>query len=312
MAFAWIRQLEIHLSSSTRKKKVVFGSSQDTLSISVEGAKYMSALKDSCTIKIDNLSYYDIVNIIDGKFYDVEVKAGYKSMGLQTIFKGGVIYISNSLNTDRSNTVIILCASQLIAKFGQKRLNISLNSSINMYSAIKLICRKAGIANPNVSTQLKKKLMTAASATNSTAAAWIETLAKENPTFVVNSDSIMDSPVNIFDSAKSKLRVIKLKNDFINLSGGYPQLTETGLRLSVMPTFSFMCGDIIELDNSIINLAVYSQEQALKNYGYYLDKEGQYVITEMSYFLQNRGDNFSVTIQAKSLTLLSNITRTIS
>ena len=38
----------------------------------------MSALKDVCTIKISNLTYSEITQIITGKFFDIEVWCGYK------------------------------------------------------------------------------------------------------------------------------------------------------------------------------------------------------------------------------------------
>lgn len=310
MANAWMRILEVHLSSTKLKKKYVFGANDtvnsENFSINVQGYKYMSTLKDSCTIKIDNLTYTEVVNIISGEYYDVEVKAGYRSLGAQTIFKGGVLYISNSLNTDRTNTIIILCASQLIAKFGQSRLNLSLNSGINLYSALRFVCKRAGIPNSSISTQFKKKFLQEISNVNNTAASWIDALTQNNTSYIANSDSIVGDTVSIFDANKSNARVIKLKNTFINLNGGYPQLTAEGIRLSIMPTFSFMCGDVIEIDNSIINLPVENKNEVSKNYGYYLDKDGQYMITEMTYQLQNRGSDFSINIMGKSRSLISN------
>lgn len=309
MAKAWMRLLEVHLTSTKLKKKFVFGAKQypeENLNIDVKGYKYMSALKDECVIKLDNLTYVEITQLISGQYYDVEVKAGYKNFGLKTMFKGGVLYISNSLNSDKTHTAIILCTSYMVAKFGQSRLKLSLNSGINLYSAIRFVCRRAGMPNSNVSTQFKKQFLQDICVVNETCGSWLDELAKNNESYIVNSDSdIANSFVTMFDANKSSARIIKLTSNFINLVGGYPQLTNNGLTLSVMPTFSFMCGDIIELDNSIINISVLSKEEMQKNYGYYLDKDGQYMITQMSYHLQNRGANFSIDISAKSRSLIS-------
>lgn len=131
---AWMRILEVHLTSRLLKRKFIFGTNDDVtdnnLNISITGSKYMSTLKDICTIKIDNLTYDEIIAIIKGQYYDVEVRCGYKDAGSRIIFKGGVLYISNSLNSDKTNTAIILCGSQLVARYGQSRINLTLNSDI--------------------------------------------------------------------------------------------------------------------------------------------------------------------------------------
>lgn len=319
MSQAWIRLLEVHLVSTKLKRKFVFGrresldgSLREQLNIDVIGYKYMSSLKDSCTIRIDNLTYTEVVSIIKGQYYDVEVKCGYRSSGLKTIFKGGVLYISNSLNSDKTNTIIILCASQMIAKYGQSRLNLSLNSGINLYSAINFACKKAGIKNANISSQFKKKFLQDTTNVDNTIASWLDKLAQENESYIVNSDSIADSTFSIFDATLSNQRVIKLKNDFIDLVGGYPQLTNQGLSLSIMPTFSFLCGDVIEIDNSLISLPVQDKSELSKNYGYFLDKDGQYMIIEQSFHLQNRGASFSITLSCKARNLISKLSGGVS
>lgn len=306
MAKAWIRVLEVRLTSSLLKRQLVFGSGESELNIEVQGTKYMSTLKDTCVVRISNLTYKEIVQIIQGKFYDVEVKAGYRNSNIQTVFKGGVLYVSNAINDTKTNTIILVCTSQMIAKYGQSRLNLSLNSGINLYSAIKFIARRAGIPNSNVSTQFKKQFLQDVVNVNENAASWIDNLCSDNSSFIVNSDSIVDSVFSVYDSNKSNARVIKLNNDNINLIGGYPRLTSNGLSLSIMPTFSFMCGDVIQIDNSIIQIPVASKEEVQKNYGYYLDKDGMYMIFEIEYSLQNRGPDFSFNLNCKTRSLISN------
>lgn len=309
---AWMRILTVTFTSSKLKKKLVFGenylNNRPDLNIDIVGYKYMSSLKDSCTIRISNLTYNEIVQLIQGEFYSVEVKAGYQSSGTQTIFKGGVLYISNSLGDRKTNTAIILCASDLVAKYGQSRLNLTLNSGINIYSALNFICKRAGIPNTNISTQFKKQFIQDVVNVNDTAASWIDKFATQNNNIIVNSDNLTEGVVMMYDANKSNARVIKLNSDNINLTGGYPQLSKDGLNLSIMPTFSFMCGDVIEVDNSIIDISATSNDVSQLSKGYYLDKDGLYTIFEMNYHLQNRGPQFSVNLTCKSRSLISNIT----
>ena len=313
---AWMRVLEVSLTSrlgeNRKTKQLVFGRNwedgRDDLNIEVSCYKYMSSLKDVATIRISNLTYYEVVQIIQGKFYDVEIKAGYRSSGAQTIFSGGVLYISNSLDDNKTNTITILCASHLVAKFGQSRLNLTLNSGINTYSALRFILGRAGLpeSHMNVSTQFKSQFLQDVVSVNDTAASWIDKFCSSNTNAITNSDSVTNSFVSLFDSNRSNARVIKLNSDTINLTGGYPQLTSDGLSLTVMPTFAFMCSDVIEIDNSVIQIPVSSNSEVMKNYGYFLDKDGHYMIYEMKYQLQNRGSSFSLQMTCKTRSLISN------
>lgn len=309
---AWMRILTVSFTSSKLKKKLVFGENylngRDDLNIDIVSHKYMSPLKDTCTIKISNLRYSEIVQLIQGEYYSVEVKAGYRSSGAQTIFKGGVLYISNSLGDRKTSTAIILCASDLVAKFGQSRINLSLNSGINLYSALNFVCRRAGIPNANISTQFKKNFLQDVMSINDTPASWVNKLCETNNTFIANSDSITDSVLMLYDSAKSNARVIKLDSNLVNLTGGFPQLTKDGLTLNLQPTFAFMCGDVVEVDNSIIDISTTTNTPEGISKGYYLDRDGLYTIYEMQYHLQNRGPNFSLQLTCKSRSLVSNIT----
>ena len=304
---AWIRILTVELTSRKLKKKLTFGNNESSnFNIDVQGYKYMSTLKDSCTIRITNINYDDIVKIIIGEYYDVKVTCGYKYGNVQTIFKGGVLWASNDLGDRRSTELILLCASDLVARYGQKRMNLTLNSGINMYSAINFICRRAGIKNTNISSQFKKKFLNDVTHIDSTPGSWIENLTNNNEYYIINSDSSTNSVLSIFDSSKSNSRVITLNSDTIDLSGGYPKLTQDGLSLSILPSFSFMCGDTIIVDNSLIDISTSSKSQSDKNVGYFLDENGMYMIFEMDYHLQNRGSAFTLNMVCKSRSLISN------
>lgn len=301
---AWKRVLTITLTSKKLHKSFTFGANNivggENLSIACTGYKYMSALKDTMTIKIDNLTYNEMTQLIMGEFYDVDIYVGYEHGNVNNIFSGGVLYISNKLNDDRTNTVIILCASKLVARYGQSRLNLTLNSGINLYSAINFICRRAGMPNANVSTQFKKQFLTEVLNVNDTSGSWLDKLCKANDKYILNSDSITGQTFSIFDAAKSNSRVIKLDKSNITLTNGYPRLTTDGLELTLLPTFNFMCGDTIQIDNSIIDISVESKEEIQKNYGAYFSQKGQYMIYEMQYVLQNRGNVFSLKLKCKN------------
>lgn len=308
---AWMRILTVTLTSSKLKRALTFGDSKRSnnveLNINVNISKYMSSLKDTCEIKIDNLTYSEIVQMISGEYYDVEVKCGYRAGNVSSVFKGGVLYISNDLGNLKTNTVTILCASLMVARFSQRRLSLSLNSGINTYSAMNFICRNAGIANSNVSEQFKNKILNDITTVSDTAASWFANFATQNPSTILNVDDISGASLSIYDINESKGRVIKLSTDKVLLTNGYPRLNAQGLTLSTTPTFPFVCGDTILIDNAFLNMSVTSDKDANKNYGFYLDRDGLYVIFELSYELTNRSNEFSLTMQCKSRSLIANI-----
>lgn len=301
---AWMRVLTVILTSKDFKKSFSFGSNytkgKEDLAINCTVTKYMSTLKDRAIIEIDNLTQNEITQIIMGKFYDVQIWAGYQKGNINKIFSGGVLYISNRLNADKTTTIVILCASDLVAKYGQNRINLTLNSGINLYSAIEFICRRAGVPNSNVSTQFKKKFLEEVMNVNDTSASWLDKLCSQNTSYITNSDSVLENTFSIFDANESNARVINLNNSNILLSGGYPRLTNEGLNLNLLPTFNFVCGDIIKIDNSILDISVSSESEISKNYGAYFSQKGEYMITEMKYTLQNRGQVFDLELKCKN------------
>ena len=305
----WMRDLSITFSNG--KKKITFGNNRKKglpdFNINVQISKYMSPVKDEATIRITNLTYYEIVTLMEGKFTDVEIKAGYKETGSLPVFKGGVIYISNSLGNRKENTVIILCASDLVAKYQSRLLNLSLNSGINIYSALNAICKRAGIPNSNISPQFKKEFVQNVLTVNSTAPDYFNSLLQKNGDYFANSDSVNGSSFSIYNVTNTTGRVIPLNNNFINLLGGYPQLTSEGLHITVTPTFNFVCGDTIKIEKSLINMGVSSNIVNSKTLGYYLDEDGLYTIYQMTYNLTNRDSDFSINMLCKSRKRLNKV-----
>lgn len=323
---AWMRVLRVTLTMQDADKRgtrrqLVFGANEEQgmqvagtaingrtyyyassdLSISVSGDKYMSTVKDSCTIKIRNLTYTQIVQIIAGKFYFAKVECGYRDGTTFPIFDGGVLYISNLRESVETNTVTILCASRMIAAYGQRRMNLSFNSGINLYSAIDFICRVGGVPNYNISTQFKKSFTDhVMNISNKNAADAINDLTIENGSFITSSDNVGGSWMTAYDASKSNCRIIKIDTTTLTLTSGFPRLTFDGLTFSVLPTFHFQCGDTLVIDNALIQLQVNSQSEAMKNLGGLLDANGQYILFQQHYELENRGNAFYIQMQCKT------------
>ena len=213
---------------------------------------------------------------------DVKIKVGYKGSGDVIMFDGGVLYISNNRTNTKTTQAIILCASKLVAKFSQSRINLTLNSGLNLYSAAKYVLSKAGIKNPNISKGLKSQIIKNVQNVNDTAGGWLNKLLENNNSFVFNSDNSFSSTVTLFDAANSQNRYITLTNKILDLTGGYPQISSEGLRLTCMPTYNFMCGDIIKIDNSVIQAPISSQKALTSPSTFFIDEDGEYIIFEIA------------------------------
>lgn len=308
--FNWMRILKIKLSNDNGEViEYVDDASGNGLNIEVDGHKYLSAIKDDCTVTISNLTYTDVVKLIEGKFYNIEVICGYKTSGTYSIFKGGVLYISNKINTDRSNDVIFICASQFVARAGQTRINLSPKSGVNYYSLIQYLNDRNLNINMSVSESLKNERLETSMSENTTMTNWITLLLSEKPEYGVNVDATDGYSLSIFNIINDERKVHNISNAMINLSEGFPRLSTTGVSFSVMPTKNYHCGDIVKIDNSLINMAVTSKDEAYRYYGNYLDQNGEYMIYEIDFNLENRGQAFNVSINAKSLNLLKQVTQ---
>ena len=305
---AWMRDLRVVLTSTSLKKAFTFGnqylSGKNDMNISITGSKYLSSAKDQFTIKIDNLTYNEICQLINGKYYNVEIYAGYRSNATNKIFKGEVIYISNQLNSDRTNTVVILCGSKMRAKYGQSLMNLNINSGINMAAALKFIMRRAGVTNANIDKDLANRIVKQNISVKSTSTNWLETFATTND-MIVNTDSTYSNDVTIIYPYRTNNRVITLTEKNCVIIADRPQLSSDGLIMTVLPTFNFMPSDVIVIDNSIIDISTTNSSKLTNSY--YLDENGKYLITQLDYNLQNRSSSFSVGITARARNLYSAI-----
>lgn len=309
-ARAWMREIEVIFTSTKLKQRMTFGTNsrngKQDLNIQVTGTKYLSSLKDRFTVTITNLTYKEITELISGEFFDIEIKAGYRTSGIFTVFKGGVLFISNVLGDRKSNDVVVLCASKMVAQYGQARMNLSLNSGINMYGALNYILNFNGISNAYIDDDFKARITKENMLANKSINSWLDTLC-ESEGFAINTDSSFSSDVAIWNPARTDFRRIVLESTTIILTAGYPTLTSEGLNMSVMPTFNFVPGDVIVVDNSIIDIGITDENAAYKNYGQFLDKENSYIIYQIDVTLENRGSDFSYKMLCKAKSLWSNL-----
>lgn len=308
--FCWMRQIEVRLTSKITNKKIVFGNTgENQLTIEVHGNKYLSALKDNGSVVIYNLTYAQIVELIIGQYYDIEIWAGYRTQGLQCYFKGAVSFISDKIRARRDNTCYILFASQMVASYSQKRMNLTLNSGINLYSAFNYICLTNGISTTHLPNSLKQQFLSEVTENYGTAATLIDQMVANSGGFTLDTDNSIDGAGVVNCSDLSDKRQIRINPDTINFTKGNPTLDKDGLKISLLPTFCFKPGDIILLDNSIIDVSISDPNQVASTFkSNYLDSNGAYMIIQLDYNFENRGTTFEVNIKARSLNIIANIT----
>lgn len=306
----WMRQIEVRLTSKITKKTIIFGGKSDTqLNIVIKGNKYLSALKDNGLCSISNLTYAQIVELIIGEYYDIEIWAGYRSQNqLMCYFSGAVSYISDKIQARRDNTCHILFASKMVASYSQKRMNLNLNSGINLYAAFNYICLTNGIDTSHLSPTLKNEFLQEVTNNYGTPATLAEQLANNTNTYTIETDpSVAGGVINCSDL--SDKRYIKINPNTINFTKGNPTLDKDGLKITLLPTFCFKPGDIIIIDNAILDVSIADPNNVSSTFKTnYIDSNGAYMIMELDYNFTNREKTFEINIRARALNIIANIT----
>ena len=313
---ARIRVLEVYFYSDDNNRGISFGTNWrkdkskigDEVSISITGTKYLSPMKDNFTITISNLTYNEILYLIEAKMYRVVIKAGYRNGNIVDIFNGYVIYVSNYQEDRTTNKVVILCGNKVVAEYGQKKLNLSINSGINMYSALKFVLRRGGITNPHIDPTFKNRILQdMVSVENQQVGQRVESFCNTY-NFASDGDSLNGGDLSIMSPSKTTKRLIKLTSDRCILVNGYPKLTSEGIMMTILPTFDISTLNTIQIDNSILNMSVSSYSSAADlNITHFLDPEGYYIVYQLSYNLSNRERMFNITLNAKSKNLFGKI-----
>lgn len=306
----WMRVLKVKFTSETLKKSIIFGENylkgDDDVEMEIEGTKYLSAVKDTFTINLYNLTYNEMSQLINGKYYKVEIICGYRNSNTMTVFKGSVIYISNDKFKFNTNRCIVLCGNNFISNFGQNRMNLSLNAGLNLYDAIKFILRRQGLTNVKIDESLKNRVIKEVESMKESPQSWIENFCDTNG-LIINVDSTSGTDVTILSAYKTNNRLITLTSDNLILTNGYPKISSDGLTITCLPTFNFQPGDVIQLDNSIINTSTteISGSEFMKNI--WIDIDGRYMIYEVNYTLNNMDGEFSCSLKAKARSLYNSI-----
>lgn len=314
---SWLRIIGVKFYSHLTPDLIIYGNldnpTSDQLNITITGDKKIASAQNTCTITITNLTYEDIIKLTMGEYYSVEVYAGYALGDVYKIFTGEVAYISQKLNNHQDTETIILCASRLVAQYTQRRLKLQLNSGINIYTALKYITNKANIKDAQISTDLQNKFIENAISVINTPKDLLE-LIGDQAGLEVTADTSNDQIVNV-TTAKDK-RQIKINPNTISFLRGNPKISSTGLDIYLLPTFDFQIGDIIIIDQSLIDVSVSSLSAAQKNFNTnYLDTtlvgtekanegQGMYMIKDIDFLFQNRGQNFYIHINARAISLL--------
>ena len=305
----WIRCIEVRLYSELYNKPIIYGSEKlHQLDIKVHGEKFMSALKDKGTVTITNLTYVDIVTIILSKYYEIEIWAGYKTTGMQRFFKGYVSYISDRIASRRANQVYITFASQMVAAFSNSRMNLTLNSGINLYSAFNYILLTNGVSQKLLPESLKQEFLNEVTTNYNKPANLLESLTNNTKGLTIDTDNSIDNQnlININNLADS--RVIKINPNIIIMTSGNPTINKDGLSIKLLPTMCFKIGDIIKIDNSLLDVSISNAESVSSTFNSnYIDSQGLYWIYEMTYDFENRGSNFQINIKARGLNIIKNL-----
>lgn len=310
---AWKRLLIVTLGSTITHSSYTF---KDNVDIRVYGNKYLATMKDECTVELSNLTYDVILDIINNKYYNIKIEAAYEGNNLITVFEGAILYISNKRNDHNTSTCVILCSNKIVAQYGQSKMNLSLNSNINMYSAINYIVRSAGIKNANVSEELKKIIIRNAYSNTQSLGDWINSLSSLDSNIINSADQIDSSSIlNIWNKNYAQRGKIKLDSSNILAISGYPKLSTSGVTVTVLPTYAFKIGDVIELDNSILDKSITNKEDVFNNINMQENNEGakngssfgQYILYEMSFSLTNRDYDFQINLYLKNRSLYSSL-----
>lgn len=314
MSYIFGRILKVEFYSSVSGEKIEYSTADETRSLVMEvnGSKHLSLLRDEFIIDIYNLNYHEVIRLIKHNFDRVEISAGYESGAVSKIFKGKIFYISMGRDSRETSIAHIICISEMAGIYNHK-LNLSINSGINIFSAINYMVKKSGIRDVNLSEALKRKYIEEANVYSGSPSSIVEEIIGSQANFISQGDSSHNTSINIWDIKRSDRRKIKVDMSAGMVVNGPPVLTTDGISFESLPVINYMPGDILLVENRIINMAITSlQEAQSTNLGRYLataneDGFGEYILYRIEYNLSNNGEEFSLKLFAKSASLLFNM-----
>lgn len=301
---AWMRKLYVEFRHDKNDRHCIrYGDKKSVnVSISCKIKKYMHSSANTATVQIKNLPYSEIVQLLLDDYKYITIYCGYhESKRMINVFSGYVVYISNEFNDHRTTTAHILCQTFFFRDMA-KTVQLTTKSGINMEAALKELFAHADIESKHfhISKELGKQMLNRVQVFNGSLGDVLESMSREIPGMTFTADEDILS----LDNNEIPSKSIPLRNDQINIAGGFPALDTDGLTLRVLPTLPLKCGDIIKIDKSIVDTHIASiskfrsgQWPALRQ-----DENGEYQIKSMDYDLSNRETAFYITLQCLSLT----------
>ena len=333
----WMRTLKIELVSEVLKKKIVFGDNQtsrtrkynygitapsvnDNLTIKVAGTKFPATNKDKGTVTIYNIDQPTLLAIQQGQFYHINIYCGYKSWNTvpMLIFSGEVAYLSTTIHSAHDTECYIIFASSLVARYSQRRMNLALNSSLNVYAVMNYVLYANGVTKSNVDPTLKKLVINEYKQTNGKLSTVLDSYTLNNTgDYTISTDGSEGGYVIDVTTLKNK-RFIRIDSKSIPIAGGNPTVTSEGLHITLLPVANLKVGDVLVIDNRLINVAISNAESVSSTFTTnYMDLTsdplkdgtwGYYMIQELAYTLENRGSTFQFDIKARALSIIKNFT----
>lgn len=332
----WMRKLKIELISDITKQKIVFGDNQeertrsymygvpspsvnDNLTIKVTGNKYPALNKDKGTVTIYNINQATLLKIQQEKFYHINIYCGYQSWGEDPflIFSGEVAYLSTTIHSAHDTECYIIFASSLVARYSQKRMNLALNSGLNIYSLMNYVLYTNGVTKAHLDQELKKSVINEYRMTNGSLTTILDSYTIANTgDYTIATDGTEGTVIDV-TTLKGK-RFIKIDSRSIPIQSGNPTVTSEGLKIMLFPVCNLKVGDVLVIDNSLINVAIQNAESVTSTFNTnYMDLTsdplkdgtyGYYMIYDLGYTLENRGSAFQYNIKGRALSILKNLT----
>ena len=273
----------------------------DNYAITVDGTKNLALNADSGVIRINNLSYDTLALIMALKLYRITINVGYRSNDtLMTVARGEVSYIQQKIRSRRDTETYISFASELVAGWSQSRINFSMRSGTNMYDMFYRMFIQQGAAADSIEIDKRLRNVVASNiltASGKSTSIIGDMLNRQNISGVLaTADSSRDATGKIISIANiAEKRVIPINKNFINIANGNPTVTQDGLDIELFPVFNLVPGDIIQIDNRLIDTSSGTTSAT----GYqstfnpnYINPDGYYVLKQINYTFENRGQTF--------------------
>lgn len=316
----WMRILYVTFSKWDSSETMVYGKTFDDSKkpqIEITGTKYLSTIKDNFTIKIYNMSYDEILKIQLEKKFHVCIYAGY--IGDQSydnfvgekIFDGGLINITSNKSNFKDQITSFVCASRTIAQQQEYRLNVTLCSGMNMYSAINYICDISGIKRVSISDEYKYRFLKEIQSSSNSVTSYVDYLSQTNNDQLVISDSSTGSELS-FSTSNSSQEYTTLSPSTGMVINGQPEITSSGVTWESLPIRNYTCGSLIKIDPSYLNVSSGQDSKDSVINGapntYYISSSGLYYISQLDYTLSNTSGSFQIKITAKAKDLYDTVT----